>query len=260
MSYPNMSLSSTKFVQQEKITPIESSFGLMQSIKSLYILKKILSSLDIKKKLNMIIYNNKFKKKLGISVDDYVNISGKKLIEKYGIGKEYRINSNKLLFEGKYFKGKKNGKGKEFYDDGKIKFEGEYLNGRKLKGKGLDEKGNIILELSSDGKGKEFYDNGKIKFEGEYLNGKRWNGKGYNHKGDIEYEMKYGRGIVKEYFSDGKLLFEGEYINGEKSGKGKEYWRMGLDFEGEYLYGERHGKGKEYFYNGLLKVVGEFLF
>ena len=86
-----------------------------------------------------------------------------------------------------------------------------------MKGKGLDEKGNIILELNSDGKGKEFYDNGKIKFEGEYLNGKRWNGKGYNNKGDIEYEMKYGRGIVKEYFSDGKLLFEGEYINGEKS-------------------------------------------
>ena len=50
----------------------------------------------------------------------------------------------------------KNGKGKEYYDDGKLKFEGEYLNGKR------------------NGKGKEYdYDYGKIEFEGEYLNGER---------------------------------------------------------------------------------------
>ena len=51
MSYPNMPLSSTKFVQQEKIPPIESSFGLMQSIKSLFILKKNIIYLGYKEKI-----------------------------------------------------------------------------------------------------------------------------------------------------------------------------------------------------------------
>jgi len=49
----------------------------------------------------------------------------------------------------------RNGKGKEYYDNGMLKFEGEYTNGER------------------DGKGKEYYNNGKLKFEGEYLNGKQ---------------------------------------------------------------------------------------
>ena len=47
-------------------------------------------------------------------------------------------------------KGERNGKGKEYYDNGKLEFEGEYLNGER------------------NGKGKEYYYDGKIKFEGEY--------------------------------------------------------------------------------------------
>ena len=33
-------------------------------------------------------------------------------------------------FEGEYLNGKKNGKGKEYYFNGKLKFQGEYLNGK----------------------------------------------------------------------------------------------------------------------------------
>ena len=51
---------------------------------------------------------------------------------------------------------KDGGKGKEYYDNGKLKFEGEYLNGER------------------NGKGKEYYWNGKLEFEGEYLNGNRF--------------------------------------------------------------------------------------
>ena len=36
---------------------------------------------------------------------------------------------NKLIFEGEYLNGKKHGKGKEYYYNGKLKFEGEFLNG-----------------------------------------------------------------------------------------------------------------------------------
>ena len=48
-----------------------------------------------------------------------------------------------------------NGKGKEYYNNGKLEFEGEYLNGER------------------NGKGKEYDDCGRLRFEGEYLNGER---------------------------------------------------------------------------------------
>ena len=52
------------------------------------------------------------------------------------------------MFEGEYLNGKRNGKGKEYYYNGKILFKGEYLNEKRRKGK-------------------EYYDNCKVKFEGE---------------------------------------------------------------------------------------------
>ena len=79
-----------------------------------------------------------------------------------GLFKEYDDNGN-LKFEGEYFKGKRNGIGKEY---GKLRFEGEYLNGER------------------NGKGKEYYNDDKLKFEGEYLNGKIWNGKGKEYYDD----------------------------------------------------------------------------
>ena len=42
-----------------------------------------------------------------------------------GQGKEYD-SYDKLIFEGEYLNGKRNGKGKEYYN-GKLVFEGEYL-------------------------------------------------------------------------------------------------------------------------------------
>ena len=56
----------------------------------------------------------------------------------------------------KYLNGKRNGKGKEYNDDGELIFEGEYLNGNK------------------NGKGKEYYYDDKLIFEGEYLYNKKW--------------------------------------------------------------------------------------
>ena len=51
-----------------------------------------------------------------------------------------------------------NGKGKEYFEDGKIIFEGDYINGQR--------------------KGKEYFNNGDLIFEGEYSDNKRWNVKG----------------------------------------------------------------------------------
>ena len=46
-----------------------------------------------------------------------------------GEGKKYYF--NKLTYEGEFLNGNKNGKGKEYFTDGKLKFQGEYLNDKK---------------------------------------------------------------------------------------------------------------------------------
>ena len=83
--------------------------------------------------------------------------------------------NNELIFEGIFLYGKRNGKGKEFYNQHLI-FEGEFINGKR------------------HGKGKEYniFD-GKLLFEGEYKNGKR-------------------NGFRKEYFDKNVILFEGENL------------------------------------------------
>ena len=121
-----------------------------------------------------------------------------------------------------------NGKGKEYYENGKIKFKGEYKNYKRWNGQGFDRNGNILFEIKQgNGKVEEYYDNNDIKFKGEYLNGEK--------KG-------------KEYYYDGKLKFEGEYLNEQKY-KGKLYdeYRKGLIFDGYFLNNMMwNGYKKEY--------------
>ena len=131
-----------------------------EEIKSSFVLKEIFSLLNIKRKLDIIIYSKYLQENLGIDIEDYKKISGKyKIGGKTGKGFECIIDTNIIIFEGEYLNGKRNGKGKEYYKNRKLKFEGEYLNGKR------------------HGKGKEYYRNDRLKFEGEYLKGKR-NGKG----------------------------------------------------------------------------------
>ena len=170
--------------------------------------------------------------------------------------KKYDFNG-KLKFEGQFLDGKKNGKGKEFYnnDKGTLKFKGEYLNGKKWNGIGYDNKGNKVYTLiNGEGYIKYYEDDidGSLVFEGEYKNGEK-NGKG------------------KDYFN-GFLIFEGEYLNGKKNGKGKiydtkrEFYKLTeyydnqyLSYEGEFLNDKKNGKGIEYDYNGLKRYEGEYL-
>ena len=52
-----------------------------------------------------------------------------------------------MIFEGEYLNGKRNGKGKEYYDNGKLTFEGEYLNGKRNgKGREYDYNGKLNLK------------------------------------------------------------------------------------------------------------------
>jgi len=142
-----------------------------------------------------------------------------------------------LIYEGDYIYGKRNGRGKEYYND-KIIFDGLFLYNYRNSGKE--------------------YINDELEFEGKYLFSKKWDGKGYDKNGNIIYELNNGNGKVKEYLYN-KLIFEGEYLNG-KRWKGKEYNGYGrLKFEGEYLNGKRNGRGKEYNLFGDLIFEGEYL-
>ena len=140
-----------------------------------------------------------------------------------------------MIYEGGYSYRSYNGKGKEYYDNGKILFEGEFLNDVKWNGIGYDPEGNIIYKIANgncEGDIKIYDTDGKIHYEGGYLNG-----------------LKHGKGKLYGY----QNTFEGEFLNGLKNGKGKLYDEEGkLEFEGEYFRDYRNGKGKEYDKDGKL--------
>ena len=228
-------------------------------IKSKKILKCLFNYLNIKKKLILMNYNKVLQNKFGLTIDDYKKNAKRIKVGGFnGYGKEYLSGSNKLIFEGKYLKGKRNGRGIEYFENGKKRFEGEYLNGEIFNGIGYDKKGNEIVRFNN-GIARELYDNGSVKFEGKYFNGKRWNGKGYTYFGIKIYEIKNGKGYITEYNPDGTLLFKGNYINGDRNGEGRNYSHGELLFEGNYLNGLRNGEGREYYDNLRIKYEGEYL-
>ena len=128
---------------------------MWRKIKSIFILKKIFNYVDSHIKYRTIKYNKNFQAKFGLTLIDFKRFSGRYIIKEYDKIKEYNSYNNKLIFEGHYFNGKRNGKGKEYNEKGELMFEGEYLNGKKWKG----------TEKIYD------KDTGNFIFQCEYLNG-----------------------------------------------------------------------------------------
>ena len=80
---------------------------MLGNIKSKYILKIIFSNINDERKLLLVKYNNKIKDELNIDLIDYKFLSGKYFIGKRnGKGKEYNGYNDELLFEGDYIDGK----------------------------------------------------------------------------------------------------------------------------------------------------------
>ena len=120
---------------------------MLNNIESLNIIELLFSHLNEKIKLKSIKYNKNLQNLNNINLTNYKFISNGRYRE-YEIKcfeKEYD-NYGYLSFEGEFFNGEKNGKGKEYYYGGELKFEGDYLNGKR------------------NGKGKEYYDNGILLF------------------------------------------------------------------------------------------------
>ena len=234
---------------------------MLKNIKSSYITKIVFDFLDERRKLILVKFSKTLQNKIDISTINY-QLFITSYFEKidYSKGKEYNLYTNKLIYEGGYKNGKRNGKGIEYDNNEKKIFEGNYLNGKR-NGRGIEINAifNRLFEGEykngkRNGRGKEYYSSNskhindgeeKIKFEGEYLNGKRWTGKGYDFNKKLLYEIKNGNGFIKEYNDNKQLIYEGNYLNGDKNGKGKEYFSNGfLEFEGEYKNGLKwSGKG-----------------
>ena len=102
---------------------------MLENIKSVYILRHILSNVSEKKILLLIIHNKRLQSKLNKSFFHYPILSGKYIIyESPNKAKIYNAFDDSIMYEGEYSNGKKNGKIKEYDKNGKLLFEGEYIN------------------------------------------------------------------------------------------------------------------------------------
>ena len=229
---------------------------------SKYTVQIIFSHFDERKKLKVARRSKDCQNFINRSLINYKIFSGRyieytnypKQGKKYG--KEFDVFTDRLLYEGEFLNGERNGTGKEYDLFKKIKFEGEYINGKR------------------HGKGKEYSGYGNTIFEGNYLQGKR-NGNGIESDEDngelifkgrykdnrriiLNNELQYYK--VKEY--DGNILrFEGDYDGEGKRIIGREYSKdEKLIFEGKYCKGKKL-EGKEFFYkNNLIDnlFIGEY--
>ena len=215
-------------------------------------------------KNQMPVFNGKYyngKKWNGIGYD----INGNEVYEiKCGRGfvKEY-YDDGVLKFEGEYFNGERNGKGKKYDYEQEIKFEGIYKNGEKWNGKGKeyytdhDEENDVdpnqfkIDLFAPKKKEPSFSDIFKPKplaifslfekKEDPYVSNLMKN-TFKNHNIERVTNNNFGHNLEEKV-----LKYEGEYLNGKRHGKGKEFTKNKiLVYEGEYQNGLWHGKGKQY--------------
>ena len=134
---------------------------MLDKIKSTYFYQKLFLHIDDKKNLELIKCNKNLQTILDITLMNYRIFSGKYIIyDGKGKGKIYDAYNDKLLFEGEFLKGKKNGKRKENDEYRSTKFIGECLNG-KIISKENEFKDGFVYQYN------EY--NQKL-FEGEYLN------------------------------------------------------------------------------------------
>lgn len=148
----------------------------------------------------------------------YVNSRGNKFEGDFKDGKrcgEGTLTTNKFIYDGQFFDGQLNGKGRiQFRDAGHV-YEGEFRD-------------NEI-----DGYGKFTWANGD-SYEGDMVRGKMEGNGRYN----------YANGQV----------YEGAYVNGVKHGKGRLIYPDGKVFEGYFKNGLPDGAGK-FYENGTVQDV-----
>jgi len=132
-----------------------------------------------------------------------------------GIAKYYSKDESSV-FEFPYKNGKKEGRGKEYYLNGKFKSDAFFIDG--------------LLQGKSIG----YYENGNLEYEENYKDGKL-------------------DGLVKNYYENGQLKTELNYKNGQLDGLARAYHENGqLHIEENYKDGKLEGESTNYDENGNL--------
>ena len=97
----------------------------MANIKTIFFIKHLFSFINDTIKLKLVRYNKNLQNILSINIINYQILSRRYIIyEAKDKGKEYMCYNDKLIYEGGYLNGKRNGKGKEYY---KVKNVHDYL-------------------------------------------------------------------------------------------------------------------------------------
>jgi len=142
--------------------------------------------------------------------------------------------------------GEKDGRWKEYFDDGILKGEGSYASDIRV------------------GSWKYYHRNGEIEQTGAYdtLGQFAGNWQWYYDSGVLlrkeNFKKGLADGLMSEYDEFGKLIIEGTFYRGLEDG----FWFYELGDhkeEGEYIEGMRDGEWKSYYINGDLKFKGKFI-
>ena len=170
------------------------------------------------------------------------------------------------LYAGRLEKGKLQGKGEAYDENGNLIYRGDFEEGKRT-GKGICwVDGDIIYdgELVDgvyQGFGKR-YKNGSLVYTGEFDAGKyQGAGKLFDASGQRSYEGSFEKNIPegqgKSYDKTGRLIYEGSYVSGKYDGKGILYPAGGGRLEAEFSQGKPIGTIRWY-RDGRLYYEGEW--
>lgn len=186
-----------------------------------------------------------------------------------------------FIFEGSTINGKKQGKGKLFYPNGKLMFDGEFYDD-KICGNGvmyLDNGGRyegVFENNLPNGKGKYYDLYAGLRCEGDWVDGYLlgfgtiYYLDGYKYIGDLKDNRPYGTG--KLFFNE-VVIYDGEWANGYFNGYGEYLYnhqeiplspvltlfKVGEKYKGQFKKSYADGKGKLYYSDGKLMFVGNFI-
>jgi antitoxin component YwqK of YwqJK toxin-antitoxin module len=141
--------------------------------------------------------------------------------------------------------GNKNGKWKDFFENGKVMAEGQFRDNRRSGVWKFYNTSNVLEQTGNynngrpDGLWKWYYSGGELLREEEYFQGRR-------------------DGPYTEFARNGKIIAQGEYSDGEKNGEWK-YDRFDHTEEGKYIIGLKDGAWKAYYPDGKTKFRGSYI-
>lgn len=141
--------------------------------------------------------------------------------------------------------GNRNGRWKDFSQDGKLAAEGQYIDNRRTgtwkfyNSLEKPEQTGSYNNGRPDGLWKWYYENGALLREEEYFQGQR-------------------DGSYTEYSVSGEIIAQGTFTDGEANGEWK-YKSGDNTEEGKYIVGLRDGVWKSYYPNGKLRFKANYV-